>query len=127
LGIFLLAPGEGQSELSNDHVGRKIKLGFWLQGGRESAMGAVLVLLTLSALIGFALGRFSWLAIATSSVALALLSAAGLQLQGFNIFTGIALIVICLTVSQTAYLMGVLFVDRRSERLFQKQASKFPG
>jgi hypothetical protein len=90
-------------------------------------MGAVLVLLTLSALIGFALGRFSWLAIATSSVALALICAAVLQRQGFGIFPGIAVIVVCLTVSQATCLIGVLFLDRWSGGSFQKQANKHPS
>jgi hypothetical protein len=75
-------------------------------------MSAVLILLTLSALIGFGLHRFSWRAIAISSVMLALLSAFVLQMKGLGTLTGIAIIVVCLTVSQVAYLMGVLFVDQ---------------
>jgi uncharacterized membrane protein len=78
-------------------------------------MGAALILLTLSALIGFGLGRFSWLAIATASVVLALLSAFVLQMQGFSTPSGIAIIVVCLTVSQAAYLMGGLFRGRPKE------------
>jgi hypothetical protein len=87
-------------------------------------MSAVLILLTLSALIGFALGRFSWLAIATASVVLALLSAFILQMQGFGTLIGIAITVICLTVSQAAYLIGVLFVDQPLRRPIQKQAKQ---
>ena len=81
-------------------------------------MGAALILLTLSALIGFGLGRFSWLAIATASMVLALLSALVLHMQGFSTVSGIGIIVVCLTVSQAAYLMGGQLV-RRS---LQKQA-----
>jgi hypothetical protein len=87
-------------------------------------MGAVLILLTLSALIGFGLARFSWLSIAIASVVLAMLSAFILQMQGFGTLTGIAIIVVCLTVSQAAYLIGVLFVDQLVRRPIQKQGKR---
>jgi hypothetical protein len=48
-----------------------------------NVMNAVIVLLALSA-TGFALGSFSWVAIFISSVALAVLSSAALQIQGFG-------------------------------------------
>jgi hypothetical protein len=52
-------------------------------------MNAVIVLLALSALIGFALGAsFSWFAIMISGVVLAAISAAALQIQGFGVFWG---------------------------------------
>jgi hypothetical protein len=79
-------------------------------------MNAVLTLLTLSALIGVAFGRFSWLAIAVSSGALAIFAAVLLHGQGFGALSGIATIVVCLTVHQAAYLAGILFVDRWSAR-----------
>jgi len=70
-------------------------------------MGA-LILLALSALIGFALGTsFSWLAIAACSIGLAVLSSAILQIQGFGALPGTAIVVACLTVNQMAYLAGV--------------------
>jgi hypothetical protein len=76
----------------------------------ESAMSAVLTLLALSALIGFALGNsFSWIAILISGVVLAIVSAAALRIQGFDDLFGIAIIGACLTVSQTAYLAGGFF------------------
>jgi hypothetical protein len=78
-------------------------------------MGAALILLTLSALIGFGLGRFSWRAIATASVVLALLSAFVLQMQGFGTLPGIAIIVVCLTVSQAAYLVR-RSIQRRTKK-----------
>jgi hypothetical protein len=88
-------------------------------------MSALIVLLALSALIGFALGKsFSWLAIAASSAGIAVLSSAILQIQGFGALPGIALVVACLTVNQMAYLAGVF---GRSSGLFQKQADKEPG
>jgi hypothetical protein len=69
-------------------------------------MNAVIVLLALSALIGFAIGAsFSWVAIVISGVALAAISAAALHIQGFGALSGIATIVACLTVNQMAYLV----------------------
>jgi hypothetical protein len=68
-------------------------------------MTVVIVLLALSALIGFALGTsFSWLAIAASGAGIAALSSMILQTQGFGALPGIALVVACLTVNQMAYL-----------------------
>ena len=79
-------------------------------------MNAVLALLTVGALIGVALGRLSWLAIAVSSSVLAIIAAGFLHRQGFGAFSGIATVALCLTVHQTAYLVGILFVDRWQER-----------
>jgi hypothetical protein len=88
-------------------------------------MTALIVLLALSALIGFAIGTsFSWLTIATSSAGIAVLSSAILQIQGFGALPGIALVVACLTVNQMAYLAGVF---GRSSGLFQKQADEEPS
>jgi hypothetical protein len=67
----------------------------------------VLILLALSVLLGFALGNFfSCYAVLTSSLALAVLSAAVLQIKDFGALSGIAIITCCLTVHQLAYLMG---------------------
>jgi hypothetical protein len=88
-------------------------------------MTAVILLFALSALVGLALGTsFSWLAIAASSIGIAVLSSAILQIQGFGVLPGIAMVVACLTVNQMAYLAGVF---GRSSGLFQKQADKEPG
>jgi hypothetical protein len=85
-------------------------------------MGAVILLITLSALIGFVLGTlFSWLAIAASSIGIAVLSSAILQIQGFGTLPGIAIVVACLTVNQMAYLARAF---RRPSRLFH---DKEPG
>jgi hypothetical protein len=67
-------------------------------------MSAVFILLALSAVTGFALGSFSWFAILISSVVLAGLSSAALQVQGFGALSGIAIVAACLTVNQAAYL-----------------------
>jgi hypothetical protein len=75
----------------------------------EALMSAV-ILLALSALIGFVFGMsFSWLAIAASSIGLAVLSSVILQLQGFGALPGTAIVVACLTVNQMAYLAGVFY------------------
>jgi hypothetical protein len=88
-------------------------------------MSALIVLLALSGLIGFALGKsFSWVAIAASSAGIAVLSSAILQTRGIGALPGIALVVACLTVNQMAYLLSAF---GRSSGLFQKQADKDPG
>jgi hypothetical protein len=59
-------------------------------------MSAVILLIALSALIGFVLGTsFSWLAIAASSIGIAVLASAILQIQGFGALPGIAIAVAC--------------------------------
>jgi hypothetical protein len=90
-------------------------------------MNSMIVLFALSLMIGVALGRFSWRAIALSSLALALVASVVLHHQEFGPLAGIAIIVACLTINQTAYLAGVWFVDRRWARLVQKKADNYPG
>jgi hypothetical protein len=76
-------------------------------------MTAPFVLLVFSAAIGLALGTsFSWFAILVPSVALAGLSAAVLQIAGFGVMPGIAIVVACLTVNQFAYVMRVTLESR---------------
>jgi hypothetical protein len=83
-----------------------------------SAMTAAFVLLALSAAIGLALGTsFSWLPILVSSVALAGLSAAVLRIAGFSALSGIAIIVVCLTVNQLAYVLRVTLANRNLKQL----------
>jgi hypothetical protein len=66
-------------------------------------MTVVLLLLALSASIGFGLGTsFSWFAIATFSAGIAVLSSTMLHIQGFGALPGIAIVVACLIVSQMA-------------------------
>jgi hypothetical protein len=74
----------------------------------------ILILLALSALLGFILGRnhFRWHAIAAVAMVLAPLSAVILQNQGFGALSGISMIVACLAVNQVAYLIGALHANR---------------
>ena len=89
-------------------------------------MSAVFILLALSAVTGFALRSFSWFAILISSVVLAGLSSAALQVQGFGALSGIAIVAACSTVNQAAYLAGALLARQRLETL-HKQADKAPS
>ena len=76
-------------------------------------MNAVLILLAVSAILGLVLGfYFSWKAILVSGLVLAFPSAAVLQNEGFGFLAGIGIIVICLTVNQMAYLIGITLVTR---------------
>jgi hypothetical protein len=71
-------------------------------------MNAIFVLVAVSAILGLVLGlRFSWPAILASGLVLAIISAKILQKAGFGFFPGIAIIVVCLTVNQVTYLIGV--------------------
>ena len=91
-------------------------------------MTVVLLLLVLSALIGFGVGTsFRWPAIAASSVAIAVLSSAILQMQGFGTFPGIAIVVACLTVSQMGYVAAFLrpgYLKNKPTRNQAKVATK---
>ena len=88
-------------------------------------MTVVLLLLALSALIGFGLGAtFRWPAIAAASVGIAVLSSAILQIQSVGALPGIAIVVACLVVSQMGYLAAA---SLREDRLFQAQAHKEPS
>ena len=88
-------------------------------------MTVVFLLLALSALIGFGLGTsFRWPAIVASSVAIAVLSSAILQIQSVGALPGIAIVVACLVVSQMGYLAAA---SLREDRLFQAQAHKEPS
>jgi hypothetical protein len=92
------------------------------EGGR--AMSVLIILFSLSAAVGFALGiSFSYYAIAISGIALAFLAATVLHVQGFDTLSGIAIIAACLTVNQIAYLGGVFSVYRRSAGLVEEQAN----
>ena len=71
-------------------------------------MNAIFVLLATSAILGLVLGlRFSWPAILVSGSVLAIVSATILQKAGFGYLEGIAIIVVCLTINQIAYLIGM--------------------
>jgi hypothetical protein len=90
--------------------------------GRKT-MTAVFILLALSAVVGFALGSFAWRpVIVASGVALAVLSATVLQIVGFGTIPGVAIITICLTINQVAYLIG--FVRSGSHNVAGKGQQK---
>jgi hypothetical protein len=71
-------------------------------------MISIFILLAISAVSGFALGRgrLSWHAILVAGAVLAPLSAVILRIQGFGALSGISTIVACLIVNQIAYWIG---------------------
>jgi len=76
-------------------------------------MNAIFVLLAVSAVVGLTLGTYSSLiAILISGLVLAILSATVLQKESFGSLAGIAIIVVCLSINQLAYLIGVGLVTR---------------
>ena len=90
-------------------------------------MISILILLALSAVSGFVLGRnnFRWQTILAAAMLLAPASAAILQSHGFrDALSGISTVIACLTINQIAYLIGWLRVsggpkDRPIEKLTQ--------
>jgi hypothetical protein len=77
----------------------------------QIVMNAILALIAVGALVGLVLGRyFSWIAILVSVPILAIFSAMVLQNEGFDVLTGIAIIVVCLTVNQVAYWTGLMWL-----------------
>jgi hypothetical protein len=77
----------------------------------QIVMNAILALVAVGALVGLVLGRyFSWIAILVSVPILAIFSAMVLQNEGFDVLTGIAIIVVCLTVNQVAYWTGLMWL-----------------
>ena len=94
-------------------------------------MTSIFILLALSAVTGFVLGRgrFTWHAILVAGAVLAPLSAVILQKQGFGALSGISTIVACLIVNQVAYLIGAARADRDPrdpEGLPHEQADDVP-
>jgi hypothetical protein len=86
------------------------------QAATPGRIVAAIVRSVLSAATGFAIGTsFSWFAILISGTALAALSAAVLQIAGFEALSGIAIIAICSAVHQFAYVMGVADARRASK------------
>jgi hypothetical protein len=86
-------------------------------------MNSVLMLLALSAGVGFVLGTaLTWYAILMSGAVLAILSAAVLHSAGFGAVAGIGIIVVCLIVNQAAYLLGLM----RHTSLAPEQADEEP-
>jgi hypothetical protein len=73
-------------------------------------MRAILVVLAVSPILGFALGslHFSWVAIVVSGLALAIVLAVVLRNQGVDFFPGVAIVAACFAVNQIAYLIEVV-------------------
>ena len=70
-------------------------------------MNAVFALLAVSAVVGVLLGfYFSWMTILAPGLVLAIVSATVLQKEDYGFLAGIAIIVVCLTVNQVAYLIA---------------------
>ena len=77
-------------------------------------MSVIMGLLAVSALAGLVLGLFYFglAAIVVSGLILAISAAAILQNIDFGSLEGIAIIVLCLTVNQIAYLIGATLASR---------------
>jgi hypothetical protein len=76
-------------------------------------MNATFFLLVVSAIVGLVSGfYFSWIAVLISAFALAFLSATVLQIEGFGSLAGITIIVVCLTVNQICYRIGMMLAAR---------------
>jgi hypothetical protein len=76
-------------------------------------MSVIMGLLAVSALAGLVLGfYFGLAAIVVSGLILAISAAAILQNIDFGSLEGIAIIVLCLTVNQIAYLIGATLASR---------------
>jgi hypothetical protein len=74
--------------------------------GEKDEMSVVFILLALSAVVGLALSSFGWRSLIVASLILAVLSATVLQIEGFGTIPGVAIIAVCLTLNQVAYLIG---------------------
>lgn len=90
-------------------------------------MRTVIILLALSALLGFETGlRFKVLAVVALSVLIALSSAILVRASGFEFATGVIVIVGCLTAGQFGYFLGSLFVttpDASSQNVSRRDPS----
>ncbi len=74
------------------------------------ALMDTIIVLLLSALLGFAVGLcFEVQAVAALSVLIALSSAIMVRASGFEFATGVAVITGCLTVSQLGYILSFVF------------------
>jgi hypothetical protein len=79
----------------------------------DASMISVSILLALSTILGFVLGigHFACSAILGAGAVLAPLSAVALQNQGFGALSGIFITVVCLTINQAAYVVGIRAKD----------------
>ena len=81
-------------------------------------MTSIFILLAVSGLSGFVIGKssFSWPALIVAGAVLATLGAVVFQGQGFTALSGIFTIVGCLVVNQIAYVLGRGFTAARDDR-----------
>jgi hypothetical protein len=91
-------------------------------------MISTLILVALSAVSGFVIGRnhFPYHAMLAAAVVLAPLSAVILQNQGFGAISGIFTIVSCLTLNQVAYFVGAIRENPGPEDRPHQQADDVP-
>jgi hypothetical protein len=105
---------------------------FW-HGDRGPIVMSIAILVALAAVSGFVLGqrRLRWFFMLPVAAVLAILSAFVLQNMGLEAPIGIPVIVVCLTLNQGAYVIGLLSGDgsggRRNGTLPHQQADKLPG
>jgi hypothetical protein len=79
----------------------------------RNVMNAIMGLLAVSALAGLVLGfYFGLAALVVLGLILSIFAAAILQNEDFDFLAGIAIIVLCLTVNQIAYLIGAAPASR---------------
>jgi hypothetical protein len=82
-------------------------------------LDVVLLLPAASVIVGLVAGFFfSWIAILVSGSVLAVLSATVLQHEDFGFLGGIAIIVVCLSLNQIAYLIGTTLVHRAAKKRY---------
>lgn len=80
-------------------------------------MSVIAVFIAVSAFGGLALGLFRswWGFLAISGLILAIAAAIALQSRGFYFFEGVAIIVVCLSINQIFYLIGMALITRAWE------------
>ena len=95
-------------------------------------MTSILILLAVSGLSGFVIGKssLSWPALIVAGAVLATLGAVVFQEQGFTALPGISTIVACLVVNQVAYVLAIRLNDDPSggpaEDLPEQRANGVP-
>ena len=74
-----------------------------------AAWPSIVILLAVSGMLGFVVGKssFSWPALIVAGAVLATLGAVVFQGQGFTALPGISTIVGCLVVNQVAYVLAI--------------------
>ena len=90
-------------------------------------MSVACILLTLSAVLGLVLSELTWWpAIVACEVTVAVLFSIVLQIEGFRTIPGIAIIMVCLTMSQVGYLIRLVRRGSRNNIAGKGQQSHLP-